>query len=40
METVVALIDRVLQNPDDAAEIEAVGQEVNALMEGRPLFTV
>ncbi len=40
METVVALIDRVLQNPDDAAEIEAVGQEVNALMDGRPLFTV
>ena len=40
METVVALIDRVLQNPDDAAEIEAVGREVNALMDGRPLFTV
>lgn len=40
MEAVVALIDRVLQNPDDSAEIEVVGKEVNALMDGRPLFTV
>ena len=40
METVVALIDRVLQNPEDSAEIDAVGNEVNALMDGRPLFTV
>lgn len=40
MEAVVALIDRVLQNPEDSAEIEVVGKEVNALMDGRPLFTV
>lgn len=39
-EAVVALIDRVLQNPEDSAEIEVVGKEVNALMDGRPLFTV
>ena len=38
MEAVVELIDRVLQNPEDTAEIEAVGTAVNALMAGRPLF--
>ncbi|MGC6479761.1 MAG: serine hydroxymethyltransferase [Flavobacteriaceae bacterium] len=38
MEAVVELIDRVLQNPEDTAEIQAVGTAVNALMAGRPLF--
>ncbi|MGB0376453.1 MAG: serine hydroxymethyltransferase, partial [Flavobacteriaceae bacterium] len=38
METVVELIDRVLQNPEDDATLEAVGAAVHQLMEGRPLF--
>ena len=38
METIVELIDRVIQNHEDATVIKAVGQEVHALMAGRPLF--
>jgi len=38
METIVALIDRVLAAPDDATVIAAVRSEVNAMMAGRPLF--
>ena len=38
MATVVELIDRVIQNPESKAELNAVTQEVHALMEGRPLF--
>jgi len=38
MEAIVALIDRVLAAPDDAAVISAVRSEVNAMMAGRPLF--
>ncbi|MFZ0491178.1 MAG: serine hydroxymethyltransferase [Salegentibacter sp.] len=38
MPKIVDLIDRVLKNIDDKAEIAKVGEEVNALMEGRPLF--
>ncbi|MEK9852868.1 MAG: serine hydroxymethyltransferase [Flavobacteriaceae bacterium] len=38
MATVVELIDRVIQNPESEAELNAVAQEVHALMEGRPLF--
>ena len=40
METIVNLIDRVILNHDDETIIEEVGQEVNALMQGRPLFVV
>ena len=38
METIVELIDRVLQNPDDEANLEAVGKEVHQLMAGYDLF--
>ena len=38
METIVELIDRVIQNHEDATVIKAVGKEVHALMAGRPLF--
>jgi glycine hydroxymethyltransferase len=38
METIVALIDRVLSAPEDDAVISAVRSEVNAMMAGRPLF--
>ena len=40
METIVALIDRVLMNIDDAATIEAVKKEVKDLMKGFPLYNV
>lgn len=39
MVQVVELIDRVIMNPDDEKNIQHVGQDVNALMSGRPLFT-
>jgi len=35
---IVGLIDRVLMNISDEATIEAVKKEVNAMMNGRPLF--
>ena len=38
METIVELIDRVIQAPEDTAELDAVAKAVNALMAGRPLF--
>ncbi len=38
METVVALIDRVLQQPEDSALLQAVKQEAHDLMAHRPLF--
>ncbi len=38
METVVALIDRVLQEPEDSALLQAVEQEAYDLMAHRPLF--
>jgi glycine hydroxymethyltransferase len=38
METIVGLIDRVLQATQDEAVLTAVGHEVNELMEGRALF--
>ncbi len=38
MQTIVNLIDRVLTNIDDEAVIQAVGKEVNALMENFPLY--
>ena len=40
METIVNLINRVILNHDDETVIEEVGQEVHALMQGRPLFVV
>lgn len=38
METIVALIDRVLCDPENEANIAAVRKEVNTLMAGYPLF--
>ncbi len=38
MEKVAELIDRVISNFEDEANLEAVAQEVNAMMEGYPLF--
>ncbi|KAB2814289.1 serine hydroxymethyltransferase [Phaeocystidibacter luteus] len=38
MEKVVELIDRVIQNPEDEANLEAVANDVNEMMQGRPLF--
>jgi glycine hydroxymethyltransferase len=38
MDTVADLIDRALQKPEEEAHLEGVRQEVNALMEKRPLF--
>jgi glycine hydroxymethyltransferase len=38
MDGIVAMIDRVLAAPDDEAVIAAVRAEVNARMEGLPLF--
>jgi glycine hydroxymethyltransferase len=40
METVVAFVDRVIENAEDSATIEAVAQEVHAFMSHRPLFQV
>jgi glycine hydroxymethyltransferase len=39
MPVIVDLIDRVLMNPDDEANLEAVATEVRALMHNRPLFS-
>lgn len=38
METIVNLIDSVLQNPEDDANLEAIGKEVHQLMAGHDLF--
>jgi glycine hydroxymethyltransferase len=38
METVVALIDEVIQNFEDAAVLASVSEKVNDLMHGRDLF--
>ncbi|MBT4905095.1 MAG: serine hydroxymethyltransferase [Flavobacteriaceae bacterium] len=38
METIVDLIDRVLQAPEDEAGLHAIGKEVNQLMAGHDLF--
>jgi len=38
MDAIVALIDRVLCNPEDESNIAAVRKEVNAMMAGYPLF--
>ena len=40
MDTIVEFIDRVITNPDDAANLEAVADDVHQLMQGRPLFSV
>lgn len=40
METVVAFVDRVIENAEDSATIEAMAQEVHAFMSHRPLFQV
>jgi glycine hydroxymethyltransferase len=38
METVVALIDKVLMNLDDNSVVESVKADVKALMAGFPLY--
>jgi glycine hydroxymethyltransferase len=38
MEAIVALIDRVLMNPNDEAIIEQVADEVNEMMGDRAIF--
>jgi glycine hydroxymethyltransferase len=38
METVVELIDQVLNNHEDEAKLKAISEQVNALMSHRPLF--
>ena len=38
METIVDLIDRVINNDQDEAVLAEVAQEVHALMQGRALF--
>jgi glycine hydroxymethyltransferase len=38
MSTIVDFIDRVLLNPEDESELNAVAKEVHALMDQRPLF--
>ena len=38
METVVDLIDQVLNNHDDETKLEAISKQVHALMSHRPLF--
>ena len=38
MEAVVALVDRVLHDPENEENIAAVRKDVNAMMESRPLF--
>ena len=38
METIVDLIDRVINNYQDEAVLAEVAQEVHALMQGRALF--
>jgi len=40
METVVAFVDRVIENAEDSTTIEAVAQEVHTFMSHRPLFQV
>jgi len=39
METIVDLVDEVLTNSEDVNKIQEVKRKVNALMEGRDLFT-
>jgi len=39
METVVVLIDEVLNNHEDEAKLEAISEKVNAMMSHRPLFS-
>lgn len=38
MPLIVELIDRVLRNPEDTAEIATVRKEVNSMMEAYPMF--
>jgi len=39
METIVALIDRVISNHEDTQTLNEVGTAVHELMKGRALFT-
>ncbi|MEG9326415.1 serine hydroxymethyltransferase [Salinimicrobium catena] len=38
MATIVDLIDRVITNYENEAELEAIGNEVSEMMKGKPLF--
>jgi glycine hydroxymethyltransferase len=39
METIVELIDEVLNNHEDDAKLEAISEKVNVMMSDRPLFS-
>ncbi len=39
METIVDLIDEVLNNHEDDAKLEAISEKVNVMMSDRPLFS-
>ena len=39
METIVELIDEVLNNHEDDSKLEAISEKVNAMMSHRPLFS-
>jgi glycine hydroxymethyltransferase len=39
METIVGLIDEVINNYQDESKLEAVGEKVHAMMKGKPLFS-
>ncbi|OBX26289.1 glycine hydroxymethyltransferase [Gelidibacter algens] len=38
MDTIVGLIDEVIKNHDNKTKLDAVGEKVNAMMKGMPLF--
>ena len=39
METIVGFIDEVINNYQDESKLEAIGEKVNAMMKGKPLFS-
>ncbi|MGC1632305.1 MAG: serine hydroxymethyltransferase, partial [Gelidibacter sp.] len=39
MDTIVGLIDEVLTNRDNEAKLQAIGEKVNEMMKGKPLFS-
>ncbi|MEO5789465.1 serine hydroxymethyltransferase [Gelidibacter sp.] len=39
MDTIVGLIDEVLTNRDNEAKLQAIGEKVNEMMNGKPLFS-
>ena len=39
MDAIVGLIDEVINNYQDEAKLEAIGEKVNEMMKGKPLFS-